>query len=230
MVFRQQNSSSNTDIRHARMESRRELHLETTRGSLPFAEAKSWQCSVYYFWWRFLREHQGYRDCCEKGGEGAYADLYRDFGDIRGNDFRSWWKNIGRHLFSEQGISGSVSSGVQGDRKYSVVGKPSLTLLHKRHRLLILVRKFPETPLWKLFDISEDLNRGRTVFSIERNQKTLIARRYYAEAQSIVDFAARGFFPVRSTCQLRRIAGVLSSTTPQSCRVSDPLKVKRADE
>lgn len=67
----------------------------------PFKNAKSWQISVYYFWWLFLREHEGYRATCEAGGKGDYSILYRDFGDVRDDNFMAWWKKTGRYLFCE---------------------------------------------------------------------------------------------------------------------------------
>jgi len=69
---------------------------------LPFKGAKPYQRSVYYYWWLFLREHEGYRACCKAKGRGEYAALYRDFGDVRDDDFLSWWKQRGRRLFSAQ--------------------------------------------------------------------------------------------------------------------------------
>ncbi len=77
----------------------------------PFHDAKSWQCSVFYFWWEFLRRHEGYRDCCERGGEGRYKKLYADFGDVHAfqtKDFWKWWSDKieadltrGQYLFAE---------------------------------------------------------------------------------------------------------------------------------
>lgn len=69
---------------------------------LPFKGAEPYQRSVYYYWWLFLREHEGYRACCKAKGRGEYAALYRDFGDIRDDDFVAWWKQRGRRLFSAQ--------------------------------------------------------------------------------------------------------------------------------
>ena len=58
----------------------------------PFRDAKAWQCSVYYFWWEFLRRHEGYHDCCIRGGKGKYKKLYADFGNIHEHDdFWKWW-------------------------------------------------------------------------------------------------------------------------------------------
>ena len=30
----------------------------------PFPEAEPWQCSVYYYWWEYLRRHEGYKRTC----------------------------------------------------------------------------------------------------------------------------------------------------------------------
>jgi hypothetical protein len=66
----------------------------------PFPEAEPWQCSVYYYWWEYLRRHEGYRDTCSRGGEGAFAELYGDFGDVHGTDFWTWWRTH-NHIFAE---------------------------------------------------------------------------------------------------------------------------------
>ncbi len=63
------------------------------------------QRSPYYWWWAFLRRNSEYLACCEKAGTGPLADLYKDFGDVRGEDFRAWWGGHlrrGTELFAEQ--------------------------------------------------------------------------------------------------------------------------------
>lgn len=74
------------------------------RPTEPYPKAEQHQCSVYYFWWAFLRENTVYMECCANGGSGPMAELYADFGDVRGADdrqnFMKWWKRT-RHLFSE---------------------------------------------------------------------------------------------------------------------------------
>lgn len=66
----------------------------------PFVGAKPWQCSVYYFWWKYLRENDDYIKCCNSSGRGPLAKLYRDFGDVRDDDFWAWWRSH-EHLFCE---------------------------------------------------------------------------------------------------------------------------------
>ena len=58
--------------------------------------------SPYYWWYLFLREHNGYGLCCKRSGKGSYEGLYRDFGDVHAEDFPSWWQSRGEHLFAEQ--------------------------------------------------------------------------------------------------------------------------------
>ena len=67
----------------------------------PFNGAALWQNSVYYYWWEYLRRHDGYRRTCLKGGKGRYAKLYADFGDVHASDnFWAWWTKH-QHLFCE---------------------------------------------------------------------------------------------------------------------------------
>lgn len=77
----------------------------------PFAGAEAWQHNVFYFWWEFLKRHDGYRDCCERGGAGRYKKLYADWGNIQAyetKDFWRWWsekvsddEKRGEFLFAE---------------------------------------------------------------------------------------------------------------------------------
>lgn len=57
----------------------------------PYVGAPDWQCSVFYYWYEYLRRHDGYAECCESGGLGEWAELYEDFGNVHRGDFFSWW-------------------------------------------------------------------------------------------------------------------------------------------
>lgn len=76
------------------------------RPNLPYPNAELWQRSVYYYWWLFLRENRDYWETCEQDGLGPCAELYRDFGDVRGDDFMAWWVAGGRDLFKEPEAEG----------------------------------------------------------------------------------------------------------------------------
>ena len=63
------------------------------------------QRSVYYWWWAYLRRNTEYLQCCETKGEGRLSALYADFGDVREDDFRTWWGGStqrGAYLFAER--------------------------------------------------------------------------------------------------------------------------------
>jgi len=59
--------------------------------------------SPYYWWWAYLKRSARYLDCCERGGYGELAGLYKDFGDVRSDDFHAWWttEQRGARLFAE---------------------------------------------------------------------------------------------------------------------------------
>lgn len=65
----------------------------------PFEDAEGWRCSVYYFWWEYLRRHEVYRGTCQQHGEGEHAELYKWFGDVYEGDFHDWWWSH-YHLFT----------------------------------------------------------------------------------------------------------------------------------
>jgi hypothetical protein len=77
----------------------------------PRHDTPTLQRSMYYYWWAFLRLNQDYIACCERGGEGQFAELYGDFGDVRddarptinndGDHFKAWWIERGAYLFAE---------------------------------------------------------------------------------------------------------------------------------
>lgn len=66
----------------------------------PYKDAPTYKCSVFYYWWEYLRRHEGYSRTCANGGKGRYAKLFADFGDVHATDFWSWWRTHSE-LFSE---------------------------------------------------------------------------------------------------------------------------------
>ena len=81
-----------------------EFPRELTKTPLPRvptqAELEAAETSMYYWWWRFLKESAEYPPKGRAKERGPIADLYRDFGNL-GNDFRRWWTRTGRKVFSE---------------------------------------------------------------------------------------------------------------------------------
>ena len=83
--------------------------LRTNQNPFYPDESRPWRRNIYYFWWEFLRRHEGYKDCCKRGGAGRYKKLYADWGNIHGyEDFWKWWSEEvettelrGQYLFAE---------------------------------------------------------------------------------------------------------------------------------
>lgn len=76
-----------------------------------FRKADSWQNSVFYCWWLFLKENEDYRNTCLNQGHGPKEALYTDFGDIYSGSFKDWWISHGRELFREPPSEGVKLSG-----------------------------------------------------------------------------------------------------------------------
>lgn len=97
----------------------------------------SWKRTVYYWWWSYLKRNQEYLKCCESGGRGKLTKIFKDFGDVRSDDFQKWWSedDRGAKLFSDPLAESTVRVLKEGD----VVGDPEvLTIsfplsLPKRH-------------------------------------------------------------------------------------------------
>jgi hypothetical protein len=66
----------------------------------PFHKAPAWKCSVYYYWWEFLRMEESYLQDARAGNDDS--PVLRDFGDPDAyGGFHGWWLRVGRYLFSE---------------------------------------------------------------------------------------------------------------------------------
>ena len=69
------------------------------------------QRSPYYWWWQYLRRNDDYIACCARGGKGRLSKLYKDFGDVREDNFHKWWTegDRGVELFAEQPLAVRLS-------------------------------------------------------------------------------------------------------------------------
>ncbi len=63
----------------------------------------SWENTIYHVWWSYLKRSENYLKTCESKGKDGLVELYKDFGDVRGDDFKKWWteEQRGMRLFSE---------------------------------------------------------------------------------------------------------------------------------
>ena len=64
-------------------------------------EVRKARKTLAYWWYRCLALNEGYLRCCESEGQGFYADIYADMGDVR-LTFFLWWVKHGKRTFSEQ--------------------------------------------------------------------------------------------------------------------------------
>ena len=76
-------------------------HPEGSYSTHSLPNARLWKHSVYHYWWLFLRENDGYRNCCRTDGRGDYELLYKDFDDVHAYGFSVWWQKIGLKIFCE---------------------------------------------------------------------------------------------------------------------------------
>lgn len=58
--------------------------------------------SPIYWWYRCLQLNEDYQNCCGSGGEGAMAEMYKDFGNVLDLEFGTWWIRHGRKAFTER--------------------------------------------------------------------------------------------------------------------------------
>jgi hypothetical protein len=60
----------------------------------------SWEKTVYYWWYEYLRRNTAYLALLDSGSD---SEICRDFGDPRNRTFKDWWTedNRGSFLFAE---------------------------------------------------------------------------------------------------------------------------------
>lgn len=107
----------------------------TLRKRLPIEEEiQEARKSLAFWWYRCLALNEGYVRCCESDGQGAFAGLYVDMGDVR-LPFASWWLRHGRGTFAERQplkdvlqVQSSKQANEQLDRQDALVLSIPLTM------------------------------------------------------------------------------------------------------
>ena len=81
----------------------------------------AWENSVYYWWFEYLKRNEDYLKCCESGGKGKLANLYKDFGDVRTITFKKWWmeNQRGAELFADPSPEDTVRTLNEGEKALS---------------------------------------------------------------------------------------------------------------
>jgi len=68
---------------------------------------KYWRETIYYCWWAYLKRNEQYLEVCRNNGNADSPEMskvYRDFGDVRSDDFKQWWSEgeRGATLFADR--------------------------------------------------------------------------------------------------------------------------------
>lgn len=116
----------------------------------------AWEGSVYYWWWQYLRRNQDYLETCANDGRGKLEATYKEFGDVRSDDFKAWWSGGGRggRLFANPRAEDSIR--VLGPNETALGCDEVLTVSIP----LNLPRKMIEQRLKKLLDAHHTGKRG----------------------------------------------------------------------
>jgi hypothetical protein len=126
-----------------------------------------WDNSVYYLWWEFLRRHEGYKEACENGGNGKYAKLYADFGNVHEGTFKEWWTKDGRgaRLFAEQPLRVAALTSKEIDALLEDWDTSSLLIVAVP---LSLPKRFIQQKLNELLAAYHKRKRGQRTFKDRR--------------------------------------------------------------
>lgn len=87
--------------------------------------ARNWEDTVYYLWWAYLKRNDDYLKTCEANGRGRLSELYKDFGDVRGDSFKKWWNegDRGAYLFSNPSSEDRISLLANGEKAFVDEGR-----------------------------------------------------------------------------------------------------------
>lgn len=61
---------------------------------------RAWKNTVYYLWWEYLNRNEEYLNRFKSKSTNK-DQLCLDFGDVRKQSFKDWWKDKGVYLFAE---------------------------------------------------------------------------------------------------------------------------------
>jgi len=61
---------------------------------------KTVKSSPFFWWFMFLRLNNDYQETIKNNGIGKCSQLFKDFGDVVNNDFKTWWREHS-YLFAE---------------------------------------------------------------------------------------------------------------------------------
>lgn len=87
----------------------------------PVGDTEDWRCSIYYYWWEYLRRNERYQMICNAY---AYTDralidgfteierrTYRDFGDVFSLSFHQWWGSHYTLFIEKEAVFATTENG-----------------------------------------------------------------------------------------------------------------------
>ena len=127
----------------------------------PFPKAPPYQRSVYYYWWLFLKEHEGYRACCESqdGPIHVYpSPAFKMDDDNRVVVSIPVDRDVDGMLAELKQLLKPLRKQVPVKRtegaKYPVLAKPVLSSLHQHYEVWRLRKQYPDKPLHEIGDLA----------------------------------------------------------------------------
>jgi hypothetical protein len=136
------------------------------------------QQSPYYWWWAYLRRNAEYLKCCESGGKGKFAKLYKDFGDVREDNFKKWWTEgqRGANLFAEQAGLMTLTELEHKDQWDEGWTKDSVLIIAAP---LTSSKRYLQSRFARLLKERHTAKRGRTAKKLEASNSSYPLERNY---------------------------------------------------
>ena len=211
----------------------------------PIKGVEGWKRSIFYYWWRFIREIPGLCEEIKAGPPYPVGSIHQDFRRAFDSNFRDWWVIEGRYLFCEPRTSGIFlekpplpvdgyddrvifSIPLQGDleqvmaemkqllkpemskfkaeqgpsrARYPVFGKPVLSSLYMHYTVWRARQDNPGLKLYQIADIAGVMPSIGENDAHTKSVKSASVSRFLRQAETIMEFAALGIFPVMNENQ-----------------------------
>ena len=138
----------------------------------------AWKKSVYYWWWAYLKRSERYLRTCKDPSSGELKELHEHFGDVRSEDFRSWWnrESRGAQLFAEP----------KADEVVRIVTSADDVVFDAGALLVSLPLNLPKRHLQrKVRDLLMKHHKGRRGHSVARSSRALFKVRGQPNAPAL---------------------------------------------
>jgi len=176
----------------------------------------AWKRSVYFWWWAYLKRSAKYIKTCQNPRAGELKELYAQFGDVRGDDFKSWWNKNSRgvRLFAEP----------KADEVVRIVTSADDVAFDGRALLVSLPLNLPKRYLQrKVRDLLVKYHKGRRGHSVARSSRALFKVRGQPNAPALeTGLMVYDFWKANPEMPLWKIGNELRLLPKDRVRESDP--------